>query len=183
VAHTAPDAYTHAMSRLAVSFTILLGACGACSKSSDTPKSATGSAGSSKPLPKDSPPIGSDGAQTPEGAGDSFDMKLEQPAPVAPGAEAIARVTVTPAAGYHINQDFPTKLDLQPPAGVKVAKTTLEVGDAEKMDEHTLVFAVHATPSAAGSFTLPGKIKFAVCKGEEDCEPKRRDVSFTVAAQ
>jgi hypothetical protein len=169
------------MSRLAVSFAILLGACGACSKSSEPPKATTDTGGSSKAPPKD-PPAGS-GAQTPEGAGDSFAMKLDQPAPVAPGAEAIARVTVTPTAGYHINQDFPTKLELQPPAGVKVAKASLDGEDAEKMDEQVLVFAVHVTPSAAGSFTLPGKIKFAVCKGEEDCEPKRRDVSFTVAAQ
>jgi hypothetical protein len=110
-------------------------------------------------------------------------MTLDQPAPVAAGADAVLRITVVPTTGYHINQDFPTKVTLEPPSGLKLAKNELLLADAEKVDDHQLVFAVKATPASAGSFTIPGKIKFAVCRGEEDCEPKRRPVSFTVAAQ
>src|SRR5882724_4437600 len=39
------------------------------------------------------------------------------------GAEAVAMIKVTPAAGYHVSTEFPTELALDaPPAGVKLAK-------------------------------------------------------------
>jgi hypothetical protein len=44
------------------------------------------------------------------------------------------------------------------------------------------VFAVKATPSASGVYTIPGKIKFAVCT-DATCDPKRQDVSIRVAAK
>jgi len=180
MAHTSAGAYTPAMSRLAVILlTLALGACASCSKSK-AHQPETGGEGATKAPP---PQGTGDEVAVPEGSSDSFNMTLDQPQPVAPGAAATLRITVVPTAGYHINQDFPTKLTLEPPSGITLGKTTLALEDAEKVDDHQLVFAVQATPAAAGSFTVPGKIKFAVCKGEEDCEPKRRPVSFTVAAQ
>jgi hypothetical protein len=167
------------MSRLVVIFSILLGACGACSRSSGEPKQDRPATAA----PEGGAPRAPGGADLPEGSGESFSLTLDQPDPVAAGAEAILRITVVPSAGYHINQDFPTKVTLEPPAGLKLAKTELKLADAEKVDDKQLVFAIAATPASAGSFTIPGKIKFAVCRGEEDCEPKRRPVSFTVAAQ
>lgn len=168
------------MSRLAVALTLSLTAC-ACSKSkSSKPEpQPTAETGAPKPATKGG---GAESAM-PEGDGASFQLTIDAPAPVAPGGEAIARLTVVPTAGYHINQDFPTKLTLEPKEGIALAKTEFAVADAEKFDESQLIFAVKATPAASGSYQVDGKLKFAVCKGEEDCEPKRRSVSFTVAAQ
>lgn len=169
------------MSRLVVALSLALAAC-ACSKSKSSKPEPAADKGAPTADKKEAAPKGGEVAQ-PEGSGESFNLTVDAPAPVAPGGEAIARLTVVPTAGYHINQDFPTKLTLEPKEGVTLAKTEFAVEDAEKFDESQLVFAVKATPAAAGSYQVDGKLKFAVCKGEEDCEPKRRSVSFTVAAQ
>jgi hypothetical protein len=81
-----------------------------------------------------------------------------------------------------MNAEFPTKLTLDPIAGVKLSKASLVLADAEKFDDHQLVFAVQATPEAAGSYTVSGKIKFAVCT-DATCDPKKRNVSFAVTAK
>jgi hypothetical protein len=113
---------------------------------------------------------------------DSYSLALEQPADVAAGAAATARLIITPGKGYKMNKDFPTKLTLEPPSGVSVDKASMVLADAESFDEHKLVFAVKATPSASGVYTIPGKIKFAVCT-DATCDPKRQEVSIRVAAK
>jgi hypothetical protein len=122
-------------------------------------------------------------APAPAGEADaSFQLTVEQPAPVAAGAPATLRVRVTPGTGYKMNAEFPTKLTLEPPAGVTLDKTSLALADAEKFDDHQLAFAVKATAASAGSYTVSGKIKFAVCT-DATCDPKKRNISFTVAAK
>ena len=129
-----------------------------------------------KPGAKPEPPAPAPDADT------SFKLVVEQPAPVAAGGEAVLRVKVTPGTGYKMNAEFPTKLTLDPVAGVDIDKTSMVLADAEKFDDHQLVFAVKATPQSAGSYTVSGKIKFAVCT-DATCDPKKRDVSFTIAAK
>jgi hypothetical protein len=112
----------------------------------------------------------------------SFQLTLEQPAAVAAGGEVTLRVRVTPGTGYKMNAEFPTKLTLEPTAGVTLGKSSLVLADAEKFDDHQLVFAVKATPVASGSYTVNGKIKFAVCT-DATCDPKKRNVAFAVTAK
>jgi hypothetical protein len=70
----------------------------------------------------------------------SFNLTTEQAAPTAAGSETIARLVVKPGSGYKMNKDFPTKLTLDPPAGVTLSKSVLELSDAEKFDDHELTF-------------------------------------------
>jgi hypothetical protein len=112
----------------------------------------------------------------------SFQLTVEQPAAVAAGGETTLRVRVTPGTGYKMNAEFPTKLTLEPTAGVTLGKTSLVLADAEKFDDGQLVFAVKATPAASGSYTVNGKIKFAVCT-DATCDPKKRNVAFAVTAK
>jgi len=128
-------------------------------------------------------PAGKDDTKAKDDKPDSsFQLSVEQPGEVAAGGEAVMRVRVTPGTGYKMNDEFPTKLTLEPPAGVKLAKTTLALSDAEKFDAHQLVFAVKATPEAAGTYTIGGKLKFAVCT-DATCDPKKRDIAFAVTAR
>lgn len=124
-------------------------------------------------------------APAPGGEGEadaSFALVVEQPAAVAPGAATTLRIRVTPGKGYKMNAEFPTKLTLEPTAGVELDKASLVLADAEKFDDHQLVFAVKATPAAAGSYNVTGKIKFAVCT-DATCDPKKRNVAFAVTAK
>jgi len=113
---------------------------------------------------------------------DSFSLTISAPDPVAAGAAATAKLTVKPGKGYHMNKDFPTKLTIEPPAGVTLAKTTFEGEDAVEFTDDHLVFEVDCTPGSTGTYTVSGKLKFAVCT-ESTCDPKRQAISFAVAAK
>jgi hypothetical protein len=116
-------------------------------------------------------------------------LAIEVPADAKAGAETIAKVTVTPGAGYHVNVDYPVKLVLESPQGVSVSKAELTAGghskgkgDADEFDEKQLAFSVKLTPAASGSYTVNGNFKFAVCDASQ-CLPKRETIAITLAAK
>jgi hypothetical protein len=116
-------------------------------------------------------------------------LAIDLPADAKAGAESVARVTVTPATGYHVNTEYPTKLTLTSPQGVTLAKAELVAGghdkakgDADALDEQQLAFAVKLTPAASGSYTINGSFKFAVCDASQ-CLPKKETIAITVAAK
>jgi hypothetical protein len=92
------------------------------------------------------------------------------------GQEAAAQIVITPAAGYHLNVDFPTALKLTPPAGVTAAKVDYKKADA-KLTEKEGSFAIRLTASAAGKQTVPGELRFAVCT-DTTCDPQRTKVAI-----
>ena len=100
----------------------------------------------------------------------------------AAGAETVARVVVRPGKGFHMNKDYPTKLSLELPAGVTSAKAVLEPADAEAFDDNQLAFAVKLTPAAAGDYSIPATLKFAVCT-DSTCNPKKQAIALSLKAQ
>ncbi len=100
--------------------------------------------------------------------------KAEGPA----GSPATAAVKVTPAKGFHMSTDYPIKLSLEAPAGVKLDKAEYNSGKGEK----GLAFAVKATADKAGEYTINGTLKFGVCD-DQSCHPKRQPITITVAAK
>jgi hypothetical protein len=116
------------------------------------------------------------------GANDtSYALMTEQAAPTTAGGETVARLVVKPGAGYKMNKEFPTKLTLEPPAGVTLAKPVMVLEDAEKFSEQELTFAVKMSAPAAGEFTIPGTFKFAVCT-DTTCDPKKQKVALVLKA-
>ncbi|MGN6108997.1 MAG: hypothetical protein ACTHU0_28080 [Kofleriaceae bacterium] len=116
-------------------------------------------------------------------------LSIEAPADARAGAEAIAKVVVRPGPNFKVNVEFPTKLSLQTPTGVTLAKAELIAGgldkakgDAERIDEKELTFAVKLTPAASGSYTINGSFKFAVCD-KDQCLPKKEPISIEIAAK
>jgi len=111
----------------------------------------------------------------------SFQLTVTAPAPGAAGAEAVARVTVVPGAGYKMNKEYPTRLVVQPPAGVTVAKADMVLADAT-FDPHKLSFDVKVVAAKAGTYPVAGTIKFAVCT-DATCDPKKQPIAFDVVAR
>jgi hypothetical protein len=104
------------------------------------------------------------------------------------GAEMVVPVKVEPAAGYHVSQDFPSSLKLEPPSDVKLAKAELTAGghdsaqgDATSHTEKLLQFDVKATPAKAGSWEVKGWFKFGVCD-KESCHPKKQPITIACVA-
>jgi hypothetical protein len=116
-------------------------------------------------------------------------LAIDSPADAKAGAEAIAKITVTPGSGYHVNTEYPIKLTLTSPAGVTLAKAEYiagghdkSKGDADALDEQQLVLAVKLTPAASGSYTINGNFKFAVCD-KDQCLAKKETIAIAVAAK
>ena len=108
-------------------------------------------------------------------------------AEAAAGAIAMAGVKITPATGFHMSTDYPIKLTLDAPAGVKLDKAEYnsgkgEKGDADTFGEKGLGFVVKATADKAGDYTINGVFKFGVCD-DQSCHPKRQPITITVAAK
>jgi len=109
----------------------------------------------------------------------SYVLKVEAP-PAKKGQKAVAKVKITPAAGYHMNKEYPTSLVLSSvPAGVLVDKMKQTAKDAAKWEEAEGEFDVAYTASEAGKKTVSGEIKFAVCSANT-CDPKKSNVSFQI---
>jgi hypothetical protein len=194
-----------AMSRIGVLVLLAaVGACAACSKSAATsdpggtappPNGATAAnppAGQGTPAAAGSGAVGS-------GASGPIDPQLRlhaeegtlavvPPTDSKAGAEVVAKITLTPTAAYHVNMDFPIKLQLDAPQNVTLAKTELKAGgpakqgDAEALDERQLVFAVKLTPTQSGNYTINGSFKFAVCT-DTQCLPKKEPIAIQIAAK
>jgi hypothetical protein len=181
------------MSRFAVAVALasVLVACGACSKKSDTAQVAN------QPAPTDNLPAVVDKTKGPEAVPTqggpnaagmtpendaSYKLAVSPPASAAPGAEAVARVSVTPAEGWKMNKDFPTQLQVTAPDGVKVQKAVMEITDAAKLGDNELTFDVKLVAAKAGTYTVDGEIKFAVCT-PDSCDPKKRPIAIQLVAQ
>ena len=84
------------------------------------------------------------------------------PGDASAGKAATSVIEVRPAQGFHMNQEFPTRLRVTPPVGVTVARPELTKSDAEVTDE-LLRFSVGFNAAAAGKVTLAGLGDFSVC--------------------
>jgi hypothetical protein len=170
----------------------------ACSKGADNQQKGASSETPTAPTGAETVTGGPvDTGMAPGGAGDggdSFKLKpaegtlaIEVPAAKA-GAKVVANIVVTPGTGFHVNTEYPTKLKLETADGVTITKAELkaggpskEKGDAAEMTEEKLHFAIELTPAAAGSYTVNGSFKFAVCD-KDQCLPKKEAIAIQVAA-
>jgi hypothetical protein len=121
-------------------------------------------------------------AAAPAGKDASFAVAVQVPDSVAAGSAATASVKVTPGAGYKVNQEYPIKLTLDPTEGVSADKAVLGKADVAAFDEHQLAFAVKLTPTKAGTYTINGKVAFAVCTAAT-CDPKTEKIAINLVVK
>jgi hypothetical protein len=105
------------------------------------------------------------------------------------GAECKVDLTLTAAAGFHVNKDYPYKFKANDVAGVEFTGTdaggknvfSKASGDfaPDPKDEHVGVMHVHFKAAKAGSVALSGTYKLAVCTAD-NCQFKPVDISMAV---
>lgn len=110
---------------------------------------------------------------------DTYSIRVDLPEGAAAGQGSKVTVHVSPKPGWKLNQDFPTKLTVTPPAGVTVAKATQSAKDAAKFEEKAAAFEIDFTPASAGAKQFTADFKFAVCT-ESTCDPKKQALAFNV---
>ena len=111
-------------------------------------------------------------------AGDNYDLNINKPSAKA-NERAVAKISISPKGGYHVNTDYPVKLTLTPPDGVTLEKAKQTKDDATRFEKAELDFEVAFTSSGSGTKTFTGQLKFAVCSDTE-CKPTTEKVSFDV---
>ena len=109
----------------------------------------------------------------------AYVLKVDAP-PAKKGQKAVAKIHITPGAGYHMNKEYPTSLVLSAvPAGVTIDKVKQTMKDAAKWDETGGEFDVAYTAAQPGKQIVAGELKFAVCSANT-CDPKKSNVSFEI---
>lgn len=111
-----------------------------------------------------------------------FELRLSEAGPYKAGELGRFLVQIKPRGEYHINEDFPYSVHVQPPQGVDVPKTDLETEDAETFNRKKAEFAVPFTAAKAGTHRIEAKVDFAVCT-EENCIPEQRTLALNVAVE
>ena len=132
---------------------------------------ALGADGKSKVMPLDGKTI----ADTP-----TYKVTLAAPPRVSKGTDATVTLEIVPKPGWKLNKEFPTKLTVNEPAGVKIKKKEQGVADAVAFAEKAGRWNVQFQAESTGAKNFTGLIKFAVCT-ETSCDPKKEQLAWNVA--
>jgi hypothetical protein len=109
-----------------------------------------------------------------------YTITLAVPAQLGKGAQGTAVLEVTPKKGWKLNKEFPTKLTVAEPAGVKVSKKEQTVADAVAFAEQSARWQVQFEADSSGAKDFTGLLKFAVCT-DTSCDPKKEALAWNVA--
>jgi hypothetical protein len=87
-------------------------------------------------------------------------------------------LTLEALGGYHVNQDYPIRVDVKAPPEVKLGKASLGKSDAAQFGEQQARFELPFSASA-GAHDLTATVDFAVCT-KETCVPDQRTVALAL---
>jgi hypothetical protein len=144
----------------------------ACSKS-EAPAATTSPA----PAAPGSAPAAAS-TPTPSVEDKTFKLALVSEPEYTAGAPAKLKLVLEARGGYHVNQDYPIRIDLKAPAGVKLDKTSLGKADAAEFGEPAARFELPFT-AESGSHQLTADVDFAVCT-PETCMPDQRKLAIAL---
>jgi len=83
---------------------------------------------------------------------------------------------------WHVNQEYPIRIDLKAAPGVALAKNELVKDDAKEFGEEKVRFLAAVEPSAAGEHELTCDVSFAMCT-EENCILEKRTVAMQLKVE
>jgi hypothetical protein len=145
--------------------------------------------GCSKPEPPKAEPAAAAPAAAPQPASapqpsvedNTFKLALVSEPEYTAGAPGKLQLLLEAKGGYHVNQDYPIRVDLKAPAGVKLAKPSLAKPDAAEFGEHKARFDVPFSADK-GSHQLSAEVDFAVCT-PETCVPDQRTLAVSLSVK
>jgi hypothetical protein len=111
-----------------------------------------------------------------------FRLAFDGAAPYTAGQPGGLKVVIESRGGYHLNQDYPVRVDLKAPAAVKLQKPSLGKTDAAPpFGEKSATFPVGFTADK-GSHDLSATVDFAVCTADT-CVPEQRTIAIALNVQ
>lgn len=152
--------------------TVLCLGLAACSKS-EAPAAA--------PAPSPAPAAAPQSPPGPSVEDNTFKLSLVSEPEYSAGNAATVKLVLEARGNYHVNQDYPIKIDLKAPAGVTLPKPSLGKPDAVEFGEKVARFEVAFT-APAGAHELSADVDFAVCT-PETCVPDQRKLAIKLAVK
>lgn len=110
---------------------------------------------------------------------DTYVVKAVVPEDAAAGGDSAVTINLLPKTGWKINQEFPTKLKVTAPEGVKLAADSQGASDAKSFAEKGAAFEVPFSCESAGDKSFSAKFQFAVCT-DATCDPKTAELAWSV---
>ena len=83
---------------------------------------------------------------------------------------------------WHVNQEYPIRVDLKAAPGVVLEKSELLKEDAKEFGEEKVRFLAGLEPSAAGEHQVTCDVSFAMCT-EENCILEKRTVAMQLKVE
>jgi hypothetical protein len=83
---------------------------------------------------------------------------------------------------WHVNQEYPMRVDLRAGPGVTLKRNELVKADAKEFGEDKVRFLVGVEPSATGEHEVTCDVSFAMCT-EENCILEKRTVSMQLKVE
>jgi hypothetical protein len=158
--------------------TVLCLGLSACSKSEQAAAPAPAPAAAPAPAPAPAAPQSPPGPSVED---NTFKLSLVSEPEYTAGSASTLKLVLEARGNYHVNQDYPIKIDLKAPAAVKLPKPSLGEPDAAEFGEKIARFEVPFT-APAGSHELSADVDFAVCT-PETCMPDQRKLAIKVAVK
>lgn len=159
------------MRHIALSHALFATACAAlawgCQKPVEEPPAGPAPAAEAPAAAPAEAPAAAKAAKAMPEAAQTYTIRIT-PGDAEAGKAATSIVEVTPAPGYKMNKDFPTRLKVEPVEGVTLARSEFEKEDIE-LSEEALRFEIPFTPAAAGKLDLSAAADFSVCN-ENACK-------------
>ncbi len=106
----------------------------------------------------------------------TFRLALEGAPEYAADKQGQFRVVLTALGGYHVNPDYPIRVDVEGPPALQLAKRSLGKPDAAEFGEHAARFDVGFS-ARQGLHEVKARVDFAVCT-KETCVPDQRTVAL-----
>ena len=116
-------------------------------------------------------------AATPSIEEPTFKLALVSGTAYSAGTPGTLELVLEARGGYHVNQDYPIKVQLKGPASVTLPKPSLGKADAAEFGEHKVRFELPFT-AQPGPCTVSADVDFAVCTAET-CVPDERTLALS----
>jgi hypothetical protein len=95
------------------------------------------------------------------------------------GAKATTSLTIAARSGWHVNEEAPLSLKLQPDAGITIEKLKLGRADLAQSTKDLARFDVAFTGTEPGKKIINGEASFVMCQAST-CKPVKEKVALAV---
>lgn len=113
----------------------------------------------------------------------SFVLEVTSPeSELAVGKPGALSIALEGRGEWHVNQEYPIRIDLAADPGAGLQQQSLEKNDAKEFNEEKATFLASLEPVAAGDHEVSCDVSFALCT-DENCVLERRTVAMHVKVE